>query len=65
MGVSVRKVPGPIGETRLTESEPATARAASSGMKRPPSIAIPPRMSAKVIPKAPTFPGAFGWTNPV
>ena len=29
------------------------------------SIESPPRRSANVIPKAPSFPGAFGWRYPV
>ncbi len=50
VGLSVRKVPGPTGTTRLTESDPAMASAESSGTKRAVSIESPPRMSAKVIP---------------
>ena len=65
MGVSVRNVPGAGGATRFVASEPATASAASSGTKRPTSIAMPPRRSANVMPKAPTLPGALGWTKPV
>ena len=65
MGESVRKVPGPVGVTRLPTSAPATASAASRGTKRPKSIATPPTRSAKVIPKAPALPGALGWTKPV
>ena len=65
MGVSVRNVPGPSGGTRLPASAPATASAATSGTKRPKSIATPPSRSANVIPNAPTLPGAFGWTKPV
>ena len=60
VGVSVRKVPAPGGETCLVASEPATASAASSGTKRANSIVPPPRRSAKVMPKAPSLPGAFG-----
>ena len=51
-GVSVRNVPGPAGATRLPASEPATASAASSGTKRPTSIARPPSRSANVMPSA-------------
>ena len=50
VGLSVRKVPGPAGTMRLTESDPAMARAESSGTKRAVSIERPPRMSAKLIP---------------
>ena len=50
VGLSVRKVPGPAGTTRLTESDPEIASAESSGTKRAVSIERPPRMSAKVIP---------------
>ena len=65
IGVSVRNVPGPAGVIRLAASDPPTASAASIGTKRPKSIETPPSRSAKVIPKAPTFPGALGWTKPV
>ena len=64
-GVSVRKVPGPSGRVRLPASAPATPSAATSGTKRPNSIARPPSRSANVIPNAPVLPGAFGWTKPV
>ena len=63
--MSVLNVPAPAGATRLVASDPATARAASSGRKRPASMATPPSRSAKVIPNAPTLPGAFGCTKPV
>ena len=34
-------------------------------MKRAVTIVSPPSRSAKVIPKAPSLPGALGWTKPV
>ncbi len=34
-------------------------------MKRAVSIVSPPTTSAKVIPNAPTLPGALGWMKPV
>lgn len=64
VGVSVRNVPAPGGATRFVASEPATASAANIGTKRAKSIVTPPRRSAKVMPKAPTLPGAFGCTKP-
>ena len=60
VGVSVRSVPRPVGDTRLPASEPATASAASRGRKRPASIATPPSRSAKLIPYAPSL-VPLGW----
>ncbi len=65
VGVSVRNVPAPGGATRLPDSEPATASAASSGRKRPTSIAPPPSRFANVIVTAPALPGALGWMKAV
>src|SRR5258707_1914982 len=50
VGLSVRIVPRPAGETRLPARAPATARTKRIGRKRAITITPPPSRSAKLIP---------------